>query len=238
MFETAPALAAAARFWPPAWKTCWAALALGVAALVLALRFGGATWLIAIPVALVARGGLMRLALGLGRPGPGGLQVGRLEARLAAVWALTALFLAILAALAFVVLLSAAYAVASAGPGFDSKEVLSWAPAIDARGRIVLAIAAGAAGVGIGWAWARTSLAEAASVARDRIEVLNSWQATVGQGWRLLLAHLVLAAPLFAATLVAPAGAWAVAVAEGAALGGLWLPMTAGLMAYAWRTAA
>jgi hypothetical protein len=236
MFEIGPALAAAARFWPAAWRACSAALALCTVTLALALRFGGMAWLVAVLAALVARGGLLRLALGLERPGPGGLQAGRLEARLAAVWALTALFLAVLVALALVVALSTAYAVASAGRGFDPKQVLTWAPAIDARGHIVLGLVAGGAGVGIAWAWARTSLAEAASSARGRIEVLNSWKATSGKGWRLVLAHLVLASPLLAASLAAPAGAWPIALVEGALLGGVWLPMTAGLMAYAWRT--
>jgi hypothetical protein len=238
MFEIGPALAAAARFWPAAWKVSWASLALSMATLVLALRFGGSAWIAAIPAALVARGGLMRIAFDLQPPGPGGLQVGRPEARLAAVWILVALFLAILAALAFVLLLSVSFAVASAGPGFNSKSVMTYGPAIDARGRIVLAITALAVGAGIAWAWARTSLAEAASMSRGRIEVLNSWKATSGLGWRLLLAHLVLAAPLVAAMFAGPAGAWAFPLAEGAVFGGLWLPMTTGLMAYAWRTAA
>jgi len=190
MFEIGPALAAAARFWPAAWKVSWASLALSMATLVLALRFGGPAWIAAIPAALVARGGLMRIAFDLQPTGPGGLQVGRPEARLAAVWIL------------------------------------------------VLAITALAVGAGIAWAWARTSLAEAASMSRGRIEVLNSWKATSGLGWRLLLAHLVLAAPLVAAMFAGPAGAWAFPLAEGAVFGGLWLPMTTGLMAYAWRTAA
>jgi hypothetical protein len=232
------ALAAAARFWPAAWKSCWAALLLTMAPLALAVRFGGVWWIAAAAVTLAARGGLLRLALDAGQPGPGGLQFGRLEARLAAVWALTALFLGILAAVAFVVLLAAAYAVASAGPGFDPKQALSWAPAIDARGRVVLGGIATVLGAGIAWAWARTSLAEAASAAGGRIEVLNSWKATSGRGWRLLLAHLMLAAPLLATVVVAAAGPWAFAVAEGAILGVVWLPMSAGLMAYAWRTAA
>jgi hypothetical protein len=238
MFETGPALAAAARFWPSAWKTCWAALALAIGALVLALRFGGAVWLAALAAVLVARGAVVRLALDLEPPGPAGLQAGRLEARLAAVWTLTAVFLSILAAIALVVLLAVAYAVASSGRGFDARQALTWAPAIDVRGRTVLAIAAGAAGLGIAWAWARTSLAEAASAARGRIEVLNSWKLTSASGWRLLLTHLALAAPPLAAAFAAPAGSWLWSAMTGAALGGLWLPMTAGLMAYAWRSAA
>lgn len=238
MFEIGPALAAAARFWPAAWRTCWATLAICVATLILAVRFGGAAWLAAILAALIARSDLTRLALGLGRQGRGGARVLWLEARLLSVWILTALFLAILAALTLVALLAAAYAVASAGRGFDPKQALTWAPAIDARGRMILALVAGSGCLGIAWAWARTSLAETASAAHGRVEVLSSWKATAGMSWRLLFAHALLAAPLVAATLAAPVGPWALALAEGATLGGLWLPMTAGLMAYAWRTVA
>jgi hypothetical protein len=154
------------------------------------------------------------------------------------VWLLTALFMAILAALAFVVLISAAYAVASAGPGFDARQVLTWAPAIDTRGRLVLAAVAAGVGLVMAWAWTRTSLAEAASLAGERIEVLSSWKATSGIAWRLLLAQLIVAAPLLLGSFASRLGVWGMPLIEGAILGGLWLPMSAGLMAYAWRTAA
>jgi hypothetical protein len=226
---------AAARFLPVAWRASWAALALAGVAVALALAGGGGGWwLAAAPLALITRGGLWRLALGEGRAGPGGLQWGRIETRLAAAWALTALFFAILGMLLLVVLLCCAYAAASAGRGFDPAQVATWTPAIDGRGRVLLGAVAAAGGGAMVWAALRTSLAEAASVARGKVQVLAAWPLTRGRTLGLLAAHLAIAAPAILAALPRPAGppSWPWAIFEAAAIAGLWLPMNVGLMAY------
>ena len=225
---------AAARFLPAAWRTSWAALALTGATLALAFAGGGGWWLAVAILALTARGGLWRLALGEGRPGPSGLQWGRIEGRLAAVWVLTVLFLAILGMLLLVIMLCCAYAAASAGRGFDPAQVATWAPAIDGRGRGLLGAVAAVGGGALTWAGLRTSLAEAASVARGKVQVLAAWPLTRGRTLGLLAAYLAIAAPAIGTALARPAGppAWPWAVLEAVAVAGLWLPMSVGLMAY------
>ena len=231
---------AAARFLPVAWRASWAALVLAGVAVALALAGGGGWWLAMALLALIARGGLWRLALGVGQPGPGGLQWGRIEGWLAAVWALTALFLAILGMLLLVVLLCCAYAAASAGRGFDPAQVVTWASAIDGRGRVLLGVVSAIGGGALTWAALRTSLAEAASVARDRVQVLAAWPLTRGRTLGLLAANLAIAAPAIGAVLVRPAGpsSWPWALLAAAAVVGLWLPMNVGLMAYFYRRSA
>jgi hypothetical protein len=154
------------------------------------------------------------------------------------VWALTALFLAILGLLFLVVLLCCAYAAASAGRGFDPAEVVTWAPAIDARGRVLLGAAAAVGAAGMTYAALRTSLAEAASVARNKVQALSAWPLSRGKALSLFAANLAIAAPAIGLTLLRPAGppVWPWAIAEAATLSAVWLPMSVGLMAYAFET--
>jgi hypothetical protein len=156
---------------------------------------------------------------------------------LATVWALSALFLAILLLLLLVVLLCSAYATASAGRGFDPANVSTWASAIDARGRLVLSGASVLGVAGFAYASVRISLAEAASVAHARVEVLSTWRFSRGHVLMIFVGNLVIAAvpaALFAASVDTAAGAhpllWATAC--GLILAGVWLPMNVGLMGY------
>lgn len=226
-------LSAAARFLPRAWRACWASLILTSAAFAIALAGDWPlAWIAALALALVARGGLWRLASGQGRPGPCGLQFGAIEIRLAAVWALTVLFLSFLGLIAFVVLLCGAYAAASAGRGFNPTMVATWAPAIVGGGQVMLGAMAFLCILGLVFGAGRISLAEAASVDRDKVQVLSSFALTRGRTLPLVIANLVLAAPAIALALGlrGQIGAWT----AGLAIGGLWLPMSVGLMAYAY----
>ncbi len=168
------AVVAAVRFAPVAWRGAWAALLLtaGATAAVLAAIVGGQgigpvlLWLlVAFSASLVARGALWRLALQHGHLGPGGLQVGAVEGRLAAVSVLTGVLLAILIVLLFVGLLCLAYAAASAGRGFDPANVATWGSAVDSRGRVVMSVATMAGAGAIVLAAVRISLADAVCVA-------------------------------------------------------------------------
>jgi hypothetical protein len=247
------AIGAAARFLPTAWRRAWAALALtvmavsaSVASVIGAGSLGApSAWLLAAgALSLVARGGLWRLALNQGHPSPGGLQIGAVEARLAAVWALSGLFLAILLLLLLVVLLCCAYATASAGRGFDPASVSTWARAIDARGRLALTGATLLGVAGFVYALLRISLAEAASVAHARVEVLSTWRLSRGHVLTIFLGNLAVAAApttvLFVALANIPSHANVLlrSSACGLVVAGVWLPMNIGLMAYVFERSA
>lgn len=222
---------AAARFLPQAWRACWVILILTSTAFAIGLAGGGPlAWSAALALALMARGGLWRLARGQGRPGPGGVQFGAMEFRLAAVWVLTVLFLVILGLLAVVVTLCGAYAAASAGKGFNPAVVASWAPAIVGGGRVLLGAIAFLCILGLAYGAGRLSLAEAASVDRGKVQVLASFALTDGRALGIVLANVVLAAPAIGLVLGVHGrpGAWA----AGLTIGCLWLPMSVGLMAY------
>lgn len=262
LIQTMPALAlmlggvrAAVGFLVAAWRGAGVALSLagvGVGAFLLGVRWGAtpawqAVWLgAALLAAIIAQSALYRLALV--RPGiePGGLQWGRAEGRLLAVWLLTAIFLFILGLLAFTALIASAYAVASAGNGFAAAEPATWARAVDGRGRFAVGAVAVAAAAALVWARMRICLAPAASVARGRVQVLSTWPITRGSAWPITAAWalisvgpmlLLLALSHFAP--IAPATSWAiivaVALAKGLVVAGLWLPLDAGLMSYLYR---
>ncbi len=175
-----------------------------------------------------------------GRVGPGGLQFGAVEGRLALVWVLSALFLFVLGLLFFVVILGFAYAAASAGRGFVASQIATWAPAVDSRGRIMVSAVGIFAAALLIWAYIRISLAGAATTFGGRPMVLESWPLTRGR----VLAILVTNAAIFAGPAaflllrdrllmngMASEAAWAGALAA-MVLCGLWLPMSVGLMAY------
>ncbi|HEY7851790.1 MAG TPA: hypothetical protein VIB82_02370 [Caulobacteraceae bacterium] len=225
---------------PTAWRGAWAALLLAAATLAgwlaavggAASLFSAPVWLgIAMAAMLVARGALWRLVLAREGRGPGGLQLGAVEARLVAVWALSGVFLAVLALLLFVALLCFAYAAASAGPGFDPARVMTWAPAVDGRGRILLGAVAALGAVGMIFAAARVSLAEAASIGGGRVQVLSTWILTRRLVWPILAGNGAIALLPAVAVLLAPAGVGWRLVAAGV-VAGVWLPMSIGLMAY------
>jgi hypothetical protein len=245
------------RFLRPAWERAWGAIAIAslMFAAIAALTFQPrlTAWrfqilIVAVAAALVAEGGLLRLALGRGRLGPAGLQWGMTEWRLLTVWGLTAVFLFVLGLLAFVTLLACAFAVASSGQGFIVAAPATWARAVDGRGRAVVAVIAGLVLAGLIWAAARVSLGAAASVDRGRVQLLASWPDTRGVVAPLVAARLFAGlAPIgFAAVVLSMASraqgrpdllAWCASLAAGTAIAGLWLPLSVGLMAYFYQRA-
>lgn len=246
---------AAWRFLVPAWRRGWGAMLCAGAVLgaVLALQLWRprSPWrlealLIAVAAAVMAQGGLYRLALDRGRPGPAGLQWGGVEWRLGAVLGLTAVFLSVLGMLAFVVVLAFAFGVASSGHGFVTATPATWATAVDGRGRVVVAAVGGSCFAGLIWAGVRVSFGSVASVDRGRIQMLASWPSTRRLVAPIVVGRILLAVvPIgFAAVvLTGMAGAshppaalyWAASLAAGLAITGLWLPLSVGLMAYLYR---
>jgi len=194
-------------------------------------------------LAVVAQGALYRVALARAGLGPGGLQWRGAEWRVLAVSMLTAVFLGVLALLALVGVICAAWAVASAGPGFRIASPQTWPAAVDARGRLAVYFVAIAGAAGIGWAAARLSLAAAVSVESGGVQVLGAWGTTRDRAGAIVAAWLLLAltpsALLWSTGRVAasapPLGALAACLAQGLVAAGLWLPMHVGLMAYHYR---
>jgi hypothetical protein len=230
---------AALKFAPVAWRRAWWALIPTCLTWALALSPGRAAgWTaLALVSTLFASAELYRIATP-GKIGARGAAVGRL----AVVWLLTLVFFTVLGSLLFVLFLSSAYAVASAGAGFDASEVRTWAQAIDDRGRVVLGVVA-FVGVGLlSWAMTRIALAPANTVAVGRVRVLSAWPLTKGIGWSLLcvrvavtvpavgVAALALSEPRAGGADMAP-GAWMLGALCGLMIGGVWLPLNAGLMA-------
>ncbi len=242
---------AAVRFVPAGWRPSWAAIV--VASVAVGLRLwsarlagppltGAALDVLAILALVMAEASLLRSALAPGGPaGFAGLRWGRAETRLLATWALSLLFLAIIALLVFVAALCAAYAVASAGAGFAAARPATWAAAVDARGRLVLAGVALAGGACWSGRASASPFAPVATVARARVQVLAAWPLARGIAGRLVVWFLILGAAPAAAFIgldravhLAPSAASAAlpALAAGFVTAGLWLPLNAGLMTY------
>ena len=233
-------LRAALKFAPVAWRRAWWILIPICLAWALAMSPDrAAAWTgLAMVFTLVGSAQLYRVAAAGIAPA-----LATATIRLSVVWLLTLAFFAVLGSLLFVVLLSSAYAVASAGVGFDPSDVHTWAPAIDDRGRVVLAVVAT---IGLGWlAWAMTriALAPAATVFTARVRVLSAWPLTRRMGWGLLCARLAIGIPAIGVAVLAlrepriggaamAPGAWLLGALSGLIIGGVWLPLNTGLMAY------
>jgi hypothetical protein len=238
----AAALSAAARLLTRAWRHDWGVVAVSAAmfATLSWASFGGhaafsfpSVLLVGILVLIASRGALYRVALGVGTSRV-------LEWRLYGVLILTLLFMLVLGLLAFVVLLSFAFAVASTGHGFVVALPSTWAGAVDGRGRVVLAVVGAAAAWGLIWGWARVSLGSAASVARRRVQVLASWPETRGKVAAILAGRAILLCPAAGAvillTILPHPMTGSAALGLGAVMGGLWLPLDVGLMAYFYQS--
>ena len=234
---TRGALTAAVQFAPKAWRRAGAALALVgffLAAWMLAGRDLQAPALAAVAATmLLARTALWRLVSSEVRAN----SFTAVALRLAAVWALSVLFLAMLALLLFIALLCFAYAAASTGKGFDPANVVTWAPAVSQRGGLLVTAMTILGAAGWVFAAARIALAEAATVARRRVQVLSVWALSRGRVAPILFANAALAALPAAAFVLLPTppaglALIAIRVLQSLVLAGLWLPMSVGLMAY------
>jgi len=234
------AVGAACRNLLPTWRGAWASLALAGVATGLWWAARGAPlaglWAaIMFLTGLMAKGAAWRLAVQAGKPGPGGLQLGRVELNLILVGLLTVAFLIILGLLFLVVLLCTAYAVASAGPGFVASDVMTWAGAIIGRGRFVFGLVFAAGAAGMIWAAARICLATPITVASGKVQVLATWPLTRDRTVPILISGLITSvAPFGAIALISMGSGILIDLARGMVLVGLWLPLAVGLMAY-WR---
>jgi hypothetical protein len=235
-----------------AWTRAWGAIVLSGGLLGYDVWSGafdrGSPWRLAalltcLAAFVVVDGALYRLALGTGKPGPGGLQWGRPEWRLSAVLLLSAVFLSVLGLLAFVVILAFAFGLASAGHGFILALPMTWSHGVDARARLAMALVAGAAFAALAWAAARLSFGPAASVAMGQIQVLASWPKTRGMVLGIVVGRVVIAVGalgiaggvVFAAARSFPQSPPVLALASviaGLCVTGGALPLSAGFLAH------
>jgi hypothetical protein len=249
------AVGGAWRFLAIAWRRAWAAMLITGAALgapwALGLWSPRSPWrfaalLAAAGAATMVEGALYRLALGSGRPGPGGLQWGRPEWRLGAVWGLTAAFLFVMGLLALVVLFFAGLGVAASGPGFVMRLPTTWAGAVDGPRRLVVAVVGAICLAGLIWAATRIALGAAFSIDKGKVQLLATWPSTRRLVAPILLGRVLLGLGPIGVALVLlwsisradhpPAVVvWTASLAAGLALAGLWLPLSVGLMAYLYR---
>lgn len=249
------AVGAAWRFLATAWKRAWASMLIAGVVLgapwALGLWSPRSPWRLAILVAVaaaaaMAEGALYRVALDKGRPGPAGLQWGRPEWRLGAVWGLTAAFMFVLGMLAFVAVLATTFGVATSGRGFVMALPATWAGAVDGRGRVVMTVVAAFCFAGLIWAATRIALGAAASIDRGKVQLLATWPASRRLVAPILLGRVLLGVtPIGFASLLLwgvsradhapPVLVWVASLAAGLALAGLWLPLSVGLMAYLYR---
>lgn len=164
-----------------------------------------------VVVAAVADGGLLRTALEHGKPGPGGLQWGRVENRLIGLTLLFVVLFSMVSLLLLIVLVMVSIGVSLPAKAPASSEVSAWLASIGPIGSAVFGLALAAAIAVLVWLGVRLSLAQPATVARDRIQLLSSITLT-GQGfWTLLGVIAGVALPMIAvlalaALLRSPAG--------------------------------
>lgn len=202
-------------------------------------RLSDAPHLAAVAIAVLAllrlQDALYALALDV-RRSFGGALVGDL--RLAAVAVLKLILIEILGLILFVVILAAAYGVASTGAGFHADDPGSWSRAVDARGRLIVEVLAALGGLALTWVALRLAYSAAATVALARVQVLSTWTLTRGAVIAIAASLIGINAPLLLAlwslrqVFGAPLQSDVTAVAVGAIVSGLMLPLNVGLMAY------
>ena len=245
--RTLAAVAAGVRFLPRAWRAVWPALALAclVGGLWISAPRDGVLAGLAILAVWIAQGALWRLAFDwiVHRRG---LHIGKVEWRTLAVWLLAGAFLVIVKLLGLLLLVAAAYGVASAGRGFSAVRPDTWAAAARGQGSLLLGVLGFGAVLAVVFIAARLSLAGAATAACGRIQVLATWARTRGQAARLAVVFALLGAGPLALALLAWTRPWDEAGRAspflaglcGAAALGVWLPLHAGAAAHVWRVLA
>lgn len=183
--------------WAPGLRTCWAALVAG-AVLGLLPRAPGLT-LFSLPLELaattVAYGALYRHAFD-GPAGFKGLRWGAVEWRLLAVQILVTVILTVVMAVLLVLVGAVVVGVAkSNAPGLDITSLDAWRAALGGPGALAASLPPLLSMAIMVWLFLRLSLAPAATVDLDRIQVLSAFGRTRGVVLVLTAAGAVLAAP-------------------------------------------
>ncbi|MGA0600877.1 hypothetical protein ACO2Q3_09255 [Caulobacter sp. KR2-114] len=226
------------------WRRGWGALLPAALLLAIAhiLRGEPLDWLVGVGAVLwcaQAAAVCYRIGLGLSVPALAGSRVTRDVPRLLVAGLLQLILLGIITALMLTVVGAVAFGVAAAGKGFQAAEPATWLPAMGPTGRSIAGAVALVGLAGVIWLRLRLAFSAAATVERQKVQVLSAWPTTRGR----VLATL---AALVLASLPTLAVAWGVRAAglaggaEGAfafalAAIGVSLPLQAGLMTYLYR---
>jgi len=229
------------------WRRAWGALAPAAVLVAIAhiLKGQPLDWLVGVGAVLwcaQAAAACYRIGLGLPVPALAGSRVTRDVPRLVVAGLLELVLLGIIIALMLTVVGSVAFGVASAGAGFQPAEPATWLPAMGPAGRAIAGTVALVGLAGVLWLRLRLAFTAAATVDRQKVQVLSAWPLTRGRVFAALAALVVAGAPtiavawgLRAAGLAGePAGAFAIALAAV----GVSLPLQAGLMTYLYRQSA
>lgn len=122
-------------------------------------------------------------------PGPLGLDVGVDALRVLATQAITTLFVVVAAVPALLVasvLISAIVGATGASPPPTSGDPFAWFRTLPAPAALGVGVSFIAFLAAVGWVAARLSVAPAATIARGRLVILETWGWTKGQGLRIL----------------------------------------------------
>lgn len=205
-----------------------------------------ATLVLTLLASCVVDGGLLRIALDHGKPGPGGLQWGRVESRLLGLALLCVVLFSTVSLLLLIVLVMVSIGVSLPAKTPASSDIAAWMASIGSIGAAVFCAAMAAAIGVLVWLSVRLCLAQPATVARDRIQLLSSITLTrhgfpillgvVGAVTLPILAVLGLAAVLRPTDgAIAPTTALVLAATAGLALALIHAPAKAGALAYLYR---
>ena len=161
--------------------------------------FGALLSLLIIPVMVVLFAAYLRRALGMGGPGLAGVRLGADE------WRLLVTLIAISGIIAFIVFIAfmfSMFAITALVASTVDPAIIETEPASAfARSGLVGQAAAVLASVGLGalllYAQARFAPAFAAVIAQKRIVIFEAAAWSKGQGWRMVLATLLVSAPFY-----------------------------------------
>ncbi len=185
--------------WAPGVRACWAALAAGAVLGLLPRVLPPGLGFLGLPLELaattVAYGALYRTAFG-GPAGWKGLRWGVQEWRLLAVQVLVTVILTIVAAVLAVLVAAVVVGVAKVNePGLNITSVEAWRRALDGPGAVPVGLAPLLSMIVMIWLFLRLSLAPAATIDQDRIQVISAFGRSRGAVLILAAAGVVLAAP-------------------------------------------
>jgi len=185
--------------WSPGVRACWGALVGGALLGLLPRALPPGLAFLGLPLELAATtlayGALYRAAFG-GPAGWKGLRWGVQEWRLLAVQALITIILTVVMAVLAVLVGAVVVGIAkSNAPGLDITSLDAWRGALDGPGAMVASLPPLLSMAIMLWLFLRLSLAPAATVDLDRIQVLSAFGRTRGVVLVLAGAGAVLAAP-------------------------------------------
>jgi hypothetical protein len=185
--------------WSPGVRSGWAALAVGAGLGLLPRVLPPSLSILGLPLEFVAStlayGALYRRAFG-GPAGWKGARWGVQEWRLLAVQALVTVILTVVAAVLAVLVGAVVVGVAKSNdPNLDIASLDAWRAALDGPGAIPASLPPLLSAAIMIWLFLRLSLAPAATVALDRIQVLSAFGRTRGVVTVLAVSGFVLAIP-------------------------------------------